>query len=378
MPEGLQALIESGHLAREWKPLPSVPGVVLRPFTDDFPGLRVVGRAYGTDDARWRREARFLLTVHEGLPELRSVVVARPDRVETLEQGGLIGWDRLVRAALERAAGVRSGPPVVEPLMVGYLMLPLAQAIERIHRAGYCYRALAPDTVEVSEDGLRLAVTAPIGPADPAAAPEEAQATRLYGTPSTAGRTPWSAPEVVAEGRHSPAGDVWSLGVGALELMLGRSPWRVVGGVPDLRPGTLREVLAVLRSAVRGMPGAAVLGEVVVRTLEVDPSARPGSAEVVNDLLEILLDEGWRCGVGEWSLKMVLRSLLEGGFDPVWGPRQADVWRRLAQKAPAPEPAPAAGRREVEVRFDRLEERLRVAWEVLRSGSLVLEVCDGG
>jgi len=377
----LQVILESGRIARDWTPLPSVPGVAVRPLADEYAGLRIVGRSYGLRDERWRRESKFLTVRQggEGLPELRMVVAAREDRVETLEQGGRVGFARLVRSAAVR----RPQMPVVPPLLAAYMLLPLAQALERIHRSGYCYRAVGPDTVEAAEDGLRFVVTAPIGPAEDVGSAEAARddVTRLQGTPSTAAVTPWSPPETLAEGRRTAAGDVWGLGAAALELMLGRAPWEVRGSVPLLRVDRVQEALRTLRTAVRGQPGEAFLGEVVARALEVDPAARPGAAEIANVIMEILMDEARSAGLDGWSLRLVLRSVLEEGLDEVWGARQAQAWQALGGATrPGATPAPAGPARaalrirEVEVRVDDPRERLRTAWDLIRTGRLILEV----
>jgi serine/threonine protein kinase len=340
-------------------------------------GLRVVLRDYGTEDARWRRELRLLLArfVERALPDLRGHYGVRlPDgaeRVMTLEQGGIRSYTEVLAHARAR----RPRPPVLAPALLVYAAYPLAVALQVIHRQGYCYRALGPETVELDVHGFRVLVAAPIAPPADEAGPAGDRVTRLYGGPSTAGVTEWSAPEVLAGG---PAGagtasDVYALGVALLAGLLGENP---LGR--DRTAAVVSEALGQARLHVRNFP----CGEGLIRLMEGMLRVRPEDRLTAVDVVQALLDlrEEASEEVGDLRIQFVLKALLDGAFDDVLGARQQEAWALLYRETQAPRRASSSGAegvRRVEVTVsagEGLAERLRVALEVLLRGRLDLEV----
>ena len=106
----------------------------------------------------------------------------------------------------------------------------------------------------------------------------------------------FTAPEVLAGGRATPASDLWSLGVVLYRLVSGR--WPVEATTSDeLRARLSEEGPAPLRAARSELPAKFV--SAVERALEPDPARRWNDAAAFErELLAVLGSEG---GVAEWA-----------------------------------------------------------------------------
>ena len=173
------------------------------------------------------------------------------------------------------------GPPLADALSSADLRGVLA-ALEGVcaglgvlHAAGLVHGDVKPANVLVA--GGRIRTSADVRLVDFGLAGRVGAALRPRGTPG------FAAPEVLDGGAPTPRSDLYGLGVTMYTALTGRSPF----------PGrTVSEVLRSQRERdpsplplrVLGVPGE--LEHVVLRLLERDPQARPGSAAEVWEALQ--------------------------------------------------------------------------------------------
>ncbi len=165
------------------------------------------------------------------------------------------------------------------------ILRQVASGLAALHAAGVVHRDLKPQNVMLAEsgvakladfgiaridDGAELAATATVEPIDPENAPTGTG--RLTREGAVMGTPAYMAPEHVrGTASTGSAGDTWSFGVLACELVTGRAPF-------DVPPVYL---------AMKGKPlpapriGESPLASLVARCLSVDPVARPTAAEIV-------------------------------------------------------------------------------------------------
>lgn len=186
------------------------------------------------------------------------------------------------------------------------LMRDLARGLLAIHEAGIIHRDLKPDNIMVDAAGapriadFGLARTLHGGAI-------RTHTGMLLGTPG------FMAPEVLKGGRAQPSSDVYALGILAFTIACGRTPFRATS------------MAEVLQEQLRGLENHSFgflpleLVKLVQRMTQVDPAARPDTAEVV----AILEREAGR----EVAAPLSTRAMLRGDGASASGERAAQVTR---------------------------------------------------
>ncbi len=155
----------------------------------------------------------------------------------------------------------RKGP--IDPDRAVDLILQVCAGLEHAHAAGLVHRDIKPQNLLVrADDTVKIA---DFGIARPLDGTQLTQAGTVLGTAA------YLAPEQALGERVTGAADIYSLGAVTYELLSGRPPYQFAS-LADLvvkqREGPPPPIAGV----------AAELGEVVLRSLALDPDARPRSA----------------------------------------------------------------------------------------------------
>lgn len=157
------------------------------------------------------------------------------------------------------------------------LLARIARAVAHAHERGVIHRDLKPGNVRVAADGsprlldFGIATLRAGGPAGRA-------------TPASGGLTPsHAAPEQLAGAPASEAGDIYSLGVLAYEVLCGELPHGRAGprSATPVEPPSRRCTDPARRHALAGP-----LDALVLQALATDPAARPASAAAFAAALE--------------------------------------------------------------------------------------------
>ena len=160
----------------------------------------------------------------------------------------------------------------------------VADALVALHERGIVHRDLKPsnvlldgDHVKVTDFGIASVLAGPAGEATPDADTQLAPAAPLTRIGHFVGTPLYMAPELVTGVSAGPPADVFSLGIIAYELLVGKAPYttppiyeRLAGRAPDLPTPVATLSPALPRE----------LGELVDRCLSPTPDARPSAREL--------------------------------------------------------------------------------------------------
>jgi serine/threonine protein kinase len=155
---------------------------------------------------------------------------------------------------------------VSEVLRIG---IQIASAVETAHRAGILHRDIKPANILTNQYGN-------VGLTDFGIA---AQTTAAEDDDDMGVSVPWSAPEVLyATAPASVQSDVYSLGATLWHLLVGRSPFEVVGGGDNSPLALMRRIrdLPVSATGRPDVPGA--LDRLLAQAMAKDPASRPPTA----------------------------------------------------------------------------------------------------
>jgi eukaryotic-like serine/threonine-protein kinase len=247
----------------------------------------------------------------------RRVTASCTARVLDAEPSAPLPWfvtEYVEGVPLDRLVA-RDGPlptSSVEGLAVG-----VAAALTAIHAAGLVHRDLKPGNVLVSPFGPKV-IDFGIARAMDAAGSLTMNGVVL-GTPG------WMAPEQLAGGPASPAGDVFAWGCLIAFAASGRPPF---GAGP---PEVVAQRVAWQRPDLAGVPES--LRQLVVAATDRDPAKRPPARR----LLLTLLGERAAAGPQAAATQVVQRTWVAP--TPGWGPPARE---RRATGWPAPPPRPPA------------------------------------
>jgi serine/threonine-protein kinase len=153
----------------------------------------------------------------------------------------------------------------------------IASALAALHHAGVVHRDVKPENAilvadEAAEGGERAKLV-DFGIARETSSAPVTRPGTLVGTPT------YMAPEQCAEGTHSPASDVYSLGVVLFELLTAAPPFQ--GGAGDVMRMHLCAEPPLAR--VEGAPE--VVRSLLAAMLSKEPEARPSAALVASTLV---------------------------------------------------------------------------------------------
>ena len=267
------------------------------------------------DDREFR--ARFLREVATA----RKVISRCTAAVVDVDVDGPAPWlatEYVPGPALSEAIATYGPLPVAS---VRALAAGLAEGLSAIHAAGLVHRDLKPANVLLADDGPRVV---DFGLA------RAVEGDELTSSGMVIGSVAFMAPEQVTGSHVGPPADLFSLGLVLAFAATGRSPfgegssttilYRLVSGTPDL-DGIPPEILDMVR-----------------RCLAKDPGERPTAAELLAELRDVRLAEGW------------LPAGIAGKATAITGQATAE---RGASGTPAAEaPAPSALRLHYAVRSD--------------------------
>jgi len=204
----------------------------------------------------------FICTVHDVLEHQgQPVIVMERVEGETLQaviSRGPLPTDQIVRTTRE-----------------------IAEALGAAHARGIVHRDIKSSNIMLTPGGhvkvmdFGLAVILKSSPDDATAHVSEELKFRIAGT------LPYLAPEVLRGDEATSAADLYALGVVMYEMATGRRPFggktdaMLISEILDRQPPTPRQINAMLPRALEGL---------IVRLLSKDPSMRPATTEVIEQL----------------------------------------------------------------------------------------------
>lgn len=154
------------------------------------------------------------------------------------------------------------------------VMLDVAQAIAAAHQAGVMHRDLKPDNVRVLENGHCKLLDFGIAQSG---AGQLTAAGFFVGTPE------YVAPEVMSGSAHTPASDLYALGLLYYVLLTGENPFRG-DTVQATVARVIQRISPPLGTRVLGVPPA--ISDLVARCLSKHPEDRPQSASEIVGVVE--------------------------------------------------------------------------------------------
>lgn len=225
---------------------------------------------------RFLREARSLFRIH-------AENVVRVLDVEAPTSGlPFLVMEYVEGESLETILQRRGRLTVEEAIEIGR---QTCAGLGEAHRLGIVHRDVKPHNVMVTAraDGSACVKVVDFGIAQIGVGDGPALATRLTVTEAVIGTPCYMSPEQLRSARDAdPRSDVWSVGVLLFELLTGDRPW------DPASPGDL-----VFRQYTEAVPLEAFgpnvpreIAEIVMRCLEIDPTARWQNAGELSEALE--------------------------------------------------------------------------------------------
>jgi len=243
--------------------------------------------------------------------------VVRP--LDVLEQDGrtLIAYEALEGNSLSELIAFRGHLPAHDAVD---RLREVARALEAAAAAGVSHGDVRPAKVLLTETGLPCVID--FGFAEAACL---AAGFGKYGLPF--GHPEYQAPEVVQERlpAPTPATDMYSLGVLAYELLVGRPPFR--GASP--KETLVEHLTKPLPPPPAEVSIPAPLASLILQMTSKDPSRRPGSfTDLIEELDNCLLQDSAVADTSDSS-----PSLAVDEFDPTMTLCSEDVWGDMSKAA---------------------------------------------
>lgn len=183
-------------------------------------------------------------------------------------------------------AHVASTKPTTQSLL--NLFAKICDAVNAAHLRGILHRDLKPNNIRVDENGEPHVLDFGLA----RSADDATDRTAVTVTGQFVGSLPWASPEQ-ADGTSSAIdvrSDVYSLGVMLYQLLSGRFPYEVSGGMRETLDRILHTDPAPMRSAAGGVDTD--VETIVLKCLEKEPERRYQSAgELARDLRHYLAGE---------------------------------------------------------------------------------------
>lgn len=316
---------------------------------DRFSGWEQIGRgSSGTvyrarDDATGREVAVKVLRAGPGDAQAVARFRREAAAMSSVRHPGVVRIDEIVEADDELALVMElvDGLPLqvllssmTPPQAVGVLA-QMGASLDAIHATGVVHRDLKPANVLVDTSGrCRIAdfgVARFIGESMHAAE-QNLIRTRtgvVIGTPA------YLAPEIAAGRPVDHRADVYSLGVVAYHMLVGRTPFE--GGLYQLLEAHISAPVPRPEALVPGFPST--VAEVLVAALGKDPDARPRSAGQLTENLVAAAPDVWRNSSMADVARLVAAPARPGPTArPTGGPTMATA----ATVLPAAEPVSVA------------------------------------
>lgn len=213
---------------------------------------------------------------------------------------------------------------VSPPTACGAVMAACA-GVQFVHERGVLHRDLKPENLMLDSQGTLKVTDFGLARAD-----GDVRRTRqgdLLGSPA------YMAPEQAAGGEVGPPADVYTLGASLYYLLSGSFPHDTDGGTMAVLQRRLTEPARPLDQVAPEVP--ALLHEVVMASLTIDPGDRPASAEVFGVAVGAAAADAWGPGwIGRSSVQVRAPGRVLAATQAISPPDIRDVVRSAAADAP--------------------------------------------
>ncbi|RYZ64256.1 MAG: serine/threonine protein kinase, partial [Proteobacteria bacterium] len=265
----IEAVLGEGGMATVYRARLKVGGRIV--------AVKVMNKALLHDQRireRFRREIKLAATL------------VHPNVVTTEDHGELDdGCPFLVMELLEgdKLEEIIQRGPIPIPRALS-LMLQITHTVARAHDLGILHRDLKPENVHVcvADGGGDHVKVIDFGIARSIGESRITESGELFGTPQ------YLSPERIAGEDHTPADDLYALGVMFFEMLTGRLPFTATDSTSYFLK-QLHELPPAPKTIVRAIPDR--LNRLVLQLLEKKASSRPGDARRVTQELLAMIHE---------------------------------------------------------------------------------------
>lgn len=172
---------------------------------------------------------------------------------------------------------------VLSPLRCAEIVIPVCNVLAKAHSLGIVHRDIKPDNIFLhqSDDGEIVKVV-DFGIAKLVGDTEEIEVPNLTGTHNLIGTPDYMSPERLNHKPYDGRADVYSVGVMAYQMLVGKPPFHSDSGFVGVILQHMTKNPDPLRSINQSIPEA--VDQAVLRALEKNPEARPTAQEFAREL----------------------------------------------------------------------------------------------